>query len=162
MHGSFEAPLLCPPQHVLPEWIDYNGHMNVAYYVLAFDRSVDHFLACLGVGPAYVAAGNGSCFVLECHVCYLQELTEGAAIATTCQLLDWDHKRIHYYLEMFRDSETRPAATCEQITLHVDLGTRRSAPMPAPAQAALEKMMHSHGRLARPARSSSVIGIRRD
>ena len=25
---------------VLPEWIDHNGHMNVAYYVLAFDLQI--------------------------------------------------------------------------------------------------------------------------
>jgi len=151
---------ICPVQSVLTEWIDYNEHMNVAYYVLAFDTAVDYFLSRLGVGPDYVAQGEGSCFVLENHVSYLRELKAGDLFCTTCQLLDYDQKRIHYFLEMYHESEHFLAATSEQIALHVGLKLRRARPLPQHTQQQLAEMLAVHRLLPRSPQVGSVISIR--
>ena len=72
--GFAEAELEVGQQSVLPDWIDYNGHMNVAYYVLAFDRGVDEFMYQMGITPEYLKTEKSSTFTLEMHINYLQEL----------------------------------------------------------------------------------------
>ena len=74
---SDDAPLRIHRETVRPEWIDYNGHMNVAYYVLAFDHAVDRFLELLNLGPAYRERTGCTTYALEAHVHYLQEVKEG-------------------------------------------------------------------------------------
>ena len=80
---------------VRPEWIDFNGHMNLAYYVLAFDHATDRFLHHIGLGEKYFRQENRSVFVLETHVVYKQELKLGDRMRFTTQLLGFDAKRIH-------------------------------------------------------------------
>jgi acyl-CoA thioester hydrolase len=74
---SFDAPLATPAMTPDPAWIDYNGHLNMAYYNVLFDRSSDHAFELLGCGPAYRAARDMSVYVAEIHVRYLRELHEG-------------------------------------------------------------------------------------
>ena len=81
---------------VLPEWIDHNGHMNVAYYVLAFDQATDAVYETWGIGEHYPAGAGCSVFTLGMDVDYLAEQFAGDTIRITTQLLDWDHKRVHY------------------------------------------------------------------
>ncbi|MGE4660630.1 MAG: thioesterase family protein, partial [Arenicellales bacterium] len=95
MSGGFaEAELEVGRQSVLAEWIDYNGHMNVAYYVLAFDRGVNEFMYQMGITPEYLETEKSSTFTLEMHINYLQELHLDNPIRLTCQLLDADSKRV--------------------------------------------------------------------
>ena len=153
-------PVICPPQSVLAEWIDYNSHMNLAYYVLAFDRALDHVLDILEIGQQYVERGEGSCFVLQNHLHYLHELTQGEIFSTEFQMIDFDSKRIHYFLSMRRDSNGTIVATTEQITLHIDLKTRRPTKLPAAALRRLKTMLESHRQLPRPRQLGAAIGIR--
>ncbi len=146
---------------VLPEWIDYNGHMNVAYYVLAFDHATDRLLDHIGLDAATRDRGQGSVFTLELHVSYLRELMEGMPIRATTRLLDADAKRIHYFQSLYHAEEGYLAATCEQILLYMDMNTRRSAAMPAEILAGLEVMLQEHRQLPRPEQAGRVIGIRR-
>lgn len=157
----FEAPLARHRERVRSEWIDYNGHMNVAYYMLVFDRGTDFFLDAIGLGAAYAAGGAGSVFALESHVVYKRELMLDAPVAVTTQLIDYDEKRIHFFHRLIHESEGFEAATLEQMSTHVDLARRRSSPMPAEAQGRLEAMMAAHRQLDRPAELGSRIGIRR-
>src|ERR1700722_6979702 len=100
MTSDTTTPLRTPLQHVLPEWIDSNGHMNMAYYNVAFDRASDNALEQLGLGPAYVASGRGSIFVAENHVIYMAEVVLGDPLRIDFQLLDWDAKRLHFIATM--------------------------------------------------------------
>ena len=84
------APLDVHRATVLPEWIDWNGHMNVAYYVLVFDHATDAFLDYLGMGQAYRDEQNCSAFVVETHVNYQRELVAGDPMRITTQLLGFD------------------------------------------------------------------------
>ncbi len=148
-------------QTVLKDWIDYNGHMNVAYYVLAFDHGVDDFMHQMGITPQYLEQEKSSTFTLEMHINYLQELHLGDPIHLTCQLLDVDSKRVHYFLRMFHSVKGYLAATSEQIMMHVSLESRRSSPFPPAVSDTLSRMMTAHQPLDRPDQAGRVMGIRR-
>ena len=158
----FDSPILCPATQVEPQWIDYNGHMNMAYYHLVFDQGVDFAYDKLGVGADYLAQG-GSCFTREVHVHYLSELALGEPIQVTWQLLDWDAKRLHFFEQMYRGTPDAAnlVATSEQMALHVDMQTRRTAAFPAFIQVKLEKMMASHQALERPPQVGTLMQIKR-
>lgn len=146
---------------VEPEWIDYNGHLNVAYYHLLFDRATDKFLDELGLGEASARKGLGSMFALEDHITYQRELKVGDVARVTLQLLDFDIKRVHYFMRMFEADEGYLSATCEHLSSYVDFQTRRSAPMPSGTRDKLAKLHELHRNLPRPEHASQVIRIRR-
>ncbi|MEQ1888941.1 MAG: thioesterase family protein [Alphaproteobacteria bacterium] len=154
-------PIEITGQRVLPEWIDYNGHMNVAFYVLAFDKALDGVFDLLDIGAGYVARTGDSAFVLQNHVAYLNELKLDDPIRVTFQLLDWDAKKVHYFMRMYHATEGFLAATAEQVMMHVSLETRRSSPFPADAQAKWATMQEAHGNLPHPESAGASIGIRR-
>lgn len=155
------TPIVCPDQRVEAAWIDYNGHMNMAFYNLAFDRALDHVYDQLGIGAEYVRTGGGSCFTAEIHVNYVQELLLDDPIRVTFQLLDWDAKRLHFFEAMYHAEQGYLAATSEQLALHVDMTSRRTAQFPDTVQTRLSALMQDHARLERPAQVGRVIGIRR-
>ncbi|MEQ9639560.1 MAG: thioesterase family protein [Alphaproteobacteria bacterium] len=146
---------------VKPEWIDYNGHMNVAYYVLVFDHGTDGLFGIIDIGAEYVKRTNMSAFVLETHVQYIREVAEGAPLKMTGQVLDADDKRIHLYSELFHADEGFLSATSELMLLHVDLGARGAAPFPPAVQARVDAIRTAHAGLPRPPAAGRVIGIRR-
>ncbi len=115
---------------VRDEWIDINGHMNVAYYLLAFDLAVDALWDRFGLCDAYVAERQMSTFAVESHVEYLRELRPNAPYTVTTQVLAVDGKRLHQFQRMYHRDEGFLAATCEWMNLHVDLSVRRVSPWP--------------------------------
>lgn len=155
-----ETPLSLYSDVVPPEWIDYNGHMNVAYYVLAFDHATDAFMEFLGMGPAYRKSDNCSAFVVETHVNYQRELVVGNPLCITTQLLGFDTKRIHYFHRLYHAEKRFVSATSELMVIHVDLAERHSAPMPVAVLDRLGELMAAHIQLARPPQSGRVIGVR--
>ncbi len=154
-----ESPYLCTERRVEPAWIDYNGHMNMAYYNVVFDQALDQVFDELGIGAAYVRDGGGSCFTVEIHVTYEQELKLGDPIRVTFQLLDWDEKRLHFFGEMYHAEAGYLAATSEQMSLHVDMATRKAGPLPVYAQGRITLMMLQHRQLATPAQVGHVMKI---
>ena len=87
---------------VEPAWIDVNAHVNVAYYVLAFDLGVDALWTRFGITGESIASTGGSTFAVECHVTYQAELVEGDEFAVTSQVLACDEKRIHQFQRLYR------------------------------------------------------------
>lgn len=156
---TIDAPLALYEGEVEPEWIDYNGHMNVAYYVLAFDRATDAFFAHIGVDHDYVRERGMSLFALEAHVTYQRELHAGDPLRVTTQLLDFDAKRLHYVHHMRHGTEGWLAATGEWLSIHVDMKTRRSAPLPEDIVARLVALRAAHEALPRPPEVGRVIGL---
>jgi acyl-CoA thioester hydrolase len=142
------------------EWIDYNGHMNVAYYVLAFDYATDALVDYLSMGDTYRERTQCSTFVVEAHVNYQRELVAGDPIRVTTQILGFDSKRIHYFHRMYHDEKGFLAATTELILIHVELTQRRSAPMPVEILDRLNGVMTQHLQLPRPSQAGRVIGLR--
>jgi acyl-CoA thioester hydrolase len=158
---TIDTPLICPTEKVIEDWIDYNGHLNMAYYHVIFDRSVDHFFDYLGVGSVYARSGAGSCFTMEVHVSYLNELALHDEVEVRLQLLDFDSKRLHFFQQMYHKKEGYLAATSEQLSLHVDMQTRKTAPFPSNVIGTLERAITEHEKLPVPAQVGQVIGIRR-
>jgi acyl-CoA thioester hydrolase len=145
---------------VPPEWIDANGHMNVGYYVIAFDHATDTLCAQLGVDWKYVEHKLGTTFILEAHVTYDREVREGYPLRVTTQILGHDAKRLHFFHAMYHAEEGWLAATNELVMMHIDYNTRRSAPWPAEAQRRIEAMAAAHKALPWPEKAGRKIGIR--
>ncbi|HEY0833803.1 MAG TPA: thioesterase family protein, partial [Azospirillum sp.] len=131
------APLELHRDTVRPEWIDYNGHMNVAYYLLAFDHATDAVFDAFGIGKSYVESESRSLFVVEAHLTYAREVTAGDSLRFASRILSVDDKRLHLFHEMFHADEGFLAATAEFMLVHVDLADRRGAPFPDTVRAAL-------------------------
>lgn len=148
---------------VSPDWTDLNGHMNVVYYRMAFDQATQKMLSGIGLWDEQ----DRSSFALEDHVTYQHELHPGRGFFVTWQLLDYSDKLIHAFLRLFAEPEPGSggepvlAATCEHIGIHVDMRTRRSAPIPPDYRALLEEVTRRQGAMPRPPEQGRVIGIRR-
>ncbi|MBZ4194264.1 MAG: thioesterase family protein [Candidatus Contendobacter sp.] len=155
-----ESPLCLYTGVARPEWMDYNGHMNVAYYVLAFDYATDAFVDALGMGQDYRDCHQCSAFVVETHVNYPRELVAHDPIRITTQLLGFDSKRIHCFHRMYHAAQGFLAATTELMLIHVALAERHSAPMPTPVLDQLGAVMAQHMQLPRPPQSGRVMGVR--
>jgi acyl-CoA thioester hydrolase len=157
----FFAPFVSSTMRVEPAWIDFNGHLNMAYYHVIFDRALDEGFGLLGIGPEYVEERNGSFFTAEVHTVYKRELKLNDPVRVTLQLVDYDEKRLHYYMEIRHATEGWVSATMEGLSLHVDLETRKVVPLPEDIGANLAVMKAAHGRLAKPQTLGRVIGIPR-
>jgi acyl-CoA thioester hydrolase len=155
------APLDRHRGQVVPEWIDGNGHMNVGYYVVAFDQATEIFGQQIGISWDYTAHKLGMMFVLEAHVTYDRELKEGEPFRVTSQLLDHDGKRAHILHAMYHGNDGWLAATNEILLMHIDYASRRSAPWPAESLRRLEAMSAAHRLLPWPAKAGRRVGIRR-
>lgn len=145
---------------VRPEWIDYNDHFNMGYYVVVFDLATDAWLDHIGLGLAHKRSHGVTTFTLEAHVNYLRELRSGDPLRFTTQLLDFDEKRIHYVHRMLHAGEGFVAATNELMSLHVSEATRRSAPMEEAVQRRLAEILALHEKIERPAQVGRRIGLR--
>ena len=155
----FFAPFVSSTMRVEPAWIDYNGHMNMAYYHVLFDRAIDEGFGVVGLGHDYVEERNASYFTAEVHTLYKRELKLGDAVRVTLQLIDFDDKRLHVYLEIRHVAEGWIAASCESLLLHVDLASRKVRPFPDDILDNLSVMRAAHARLARPASLGRVMEI---
>jgi acyl-CoA thioester hydrolase len=144
------APLVSPVMKVEPEWIDYNGHLNMAYYNVLFDRAVDEAYELMGCGLAYLKETRHSTFTAEAHIRYLRELHAGAPVRVTLQLLDFDAKRMHYFEQLFHADEGWLSATSENMVLNVDMTAKKVAPFPDYIAARLAQMKAAHARLPAP------------
>ena len=150
---------------VKSDWIDANDHVNVAYYVVAFDQATDDFFDFVGLTSEYRQRANCTTYALEVHLTYQRELKLGQQYRITTQLLDADAKRLHFFHHMYNDtsSEEDPylAATYECISTHIDRTGPRSAPFPAAMFEHIQAIAVAHQRLPKPPQVGSVIGIRR-
>jgi len=155
----FFAPFVSSVMRVEPAWIDYNGHLNMAYYNVLFDRCVDEAYELLGIGVNYLATSGHSTFTAEAHVRYLRELQEGDPVRVTFQLLDYDEKRIHYFQQLFHATEGWMSATSENMTLHVDMTAKKVAPFPETVRQTLCRMKAVHARLPRPEAAGRSIAM---
>lgn len=159
--SDYPAPFVAPEMTVDPAWLDYNGHLNMAYYNVLFDRALDEAVIALGLGPDYVAARNMSYFTAEVHVTYLRELHAGDPVRVHVQILDADDKRLHVFEELYHAREHWLSATSEQMSLHVDMGAKKVVPWPDDLRARVLAARDAHAHLPRRPEIGHVIGIPR-
>jgi acyl-CoA thioester hydrolase len=155
----FFAPFVSSLMRVEPQWIDYNGHLNMAYYNVLFDRAVDEVYELLGIGLDYLKRHNHSTFTAEVHIRYVRELHEGDLARVTFQLLDYDSKRIHYFEQLFHATEGWVSATSENMTLHVDMASKKVVLFPDAIMRTLARMKAAHAQLPRPEAAGRRIAM---
>ena len=145
-----DEPFRSSVMQIEPQWIDQNGHLNMAYYNVMFDRAIDQLWLELGLGPDYLTEHHGSTFTGECHVRYLREIHLGDPIQVWVWLLAADDKRLHTFEELRHATEGWVSATSENITLHVDMSKRKVAPFPPDIRARIEAVAKAHSAVPRP------------
>lgn len=153
------APFVSSIMRIEPGWIDYNGHLNVAYYNVLFDRAVDEVYEPLGLGPDYLTRTRHSTMVVETHVRYLREVHLDTPLQVTVQLLAYDAKRIQLFEQLIHADEGWVSATSESMTVHVDMTAKKVAAFPADVLAALERMQTAHAILPRPDAAGRGVGM---
>jgi len=157
---TIPAPFMSSVMEVEPQWIDFNGHLNMAYYNVLFDRCADEAYRLMGFGPDYIRTRQHTTFSAEFHICYVRELHVGAKVRCSFQLIDHDEKRFHTYQELWHEDGWL-AATGEALGLHIDMSGPRVAPMPADIRANLAALQAAHDVLPRPDRVGRAIALRR-
>ena len=156
---AYPAPFVSRPQRVEEQWIDYNGHFNMAYYNVLFDRAADELFAAVGLGADYVRERNCSFFTLECHNTYVRELHAGDEVRVESQFLDHDAKRVHYVQQMYHAREGWLACVVEIIIMHIDMSLKKSAPFPQDIQQNIAAMRDAHRSLPVPPQVGHRIAI---
>ena len=158
-----QKPILCAEREVPAEWLDFNNHMNIGYYLLAFDQALDPFFEqWMDLNAGYAERTGMGSFVLQSHMHFVAELRVGERFRVEIQLLDCDQKRWRYVAMMTEVESGRLCASCEQIAMNVDHATRRSAPLPAAQRRRLEALLEAHRGLPTPPQVGAPLGIRRD
>jgi acyl-CoA thioester hydrolase len=156
---SIDAPLGLYHTAIKPEWLDYNGHMNEAYYVLVFSHATDEFMDFAGQDAEYRNRTNSSIYTLETHVMYLQEVSEGEIVRVETQLLGYDAKRYRLFHHMYHENSSDLLATAEHMLVHVDMSGPRSAPFPPELVETLEAIHKAHADLPAPKQAGRAIAL---
>ena len=112
-------------EKIISDWTDYNGHMNLAFYIHLFDQGWDVLLDKFEMGGESAKIEKRSTFAVESHTKYIQEVNEGDEVDINLLFLDRDIKRMVYQLEIFNKNGNYRASTTEVCSLYVNLDTRR-------------------------------------
>lgn len=153
------TPFVSLGQKVLPAWIDGNDHMNVGWYLRAFDDGFDTTYDTLGLGYAEIKRTGFSTMSVDVHISYIRELMLHAPLRITTQLVDHDRKRAHWMQAMYHAEEGYLAATCEWLILSIDMNQRRVATMPDAIYDRLAEVKLAHAALPLPAPLGRTISI---
>lgn len=147
---------------VRPEWIDYNGHMNMGYYLVAFDQvATDGFYDYLGIGVEHKRAVGKSTFSLAANIDFLQEVRDGDALRFTTQLVDFDHKRLHFFHRLYHADQGYLAATNENLGMYIDMQNRRSTTFSDAQMARFQQELELGRQHGVPEGFGRQLGIRR-
>ncbi|MGF6447284.1 thioesterase family protein [Paraburkholderia youngii] len=146
---------------VRAEWVDYNGHMRDAFYLLIFSLATDELIDLIGLPDAVRKERHRSMYTLEAHVNYLHEIKRGTPVRVDMRVLGYDAKRLHVYFEMFaldatQSQRTDPVAAGEQILLHVDTSGPRGVAFDPDVKARVHELAQSHAALP-PARFAGRV-----
>ena len=144
---------------ILEEWVDYNGHLRDAFYLLIFSYATDALMDRLGLDSQNRESSGHSLFTLEVHLNYLHEVKLGAHVEVRTQLIGHDKKRLHVYHRLHLVGDERALAGNEQMLLHVDLAGPRSAPFGEHSLALLQAIEDQQRDLPRPEHVGRVIAL---
>ncbi|WP_095093644.1 thioesterase family protein [Pseudomonas sp. Irchel 3A5] len=144
---------------VQPAWVDYNGHLRDAYYLLIFSYATDGLMDALGLDSDNREASGHSLFTLELHLNYLHEVKLGAEVEVHTQLIAYDAKRLHLYHSLHLVGDEMELAGNEQMLSHVDLAGPHATAFTDATQERLNAISAGQSELPRPALLGRVIGL---
>ena len=119
--------LLLSTTKIINNWTDYNGHMNLAFYILVFDKGAEKILSKFKMGEQSAKTTKKSTMAVESHTTYNNEVKENEEVDVHLSYFDHDKKRLHYKLEMYEKSKNIISATTEVLSLYIDLNIRKVA-----------------------------------
>ena len=119
--------LLLSTTKIINGWTDYNGHMNLAFYILVFDKGAENILSKFKMGEQSAKTTKKSTMAVESHTTYNNEVKENEEVAVHLSYFNHDKKRLHYKLEMYDKSKNILSATTEVLSLYIDLNIRKVA-----------------------------------
>lgn len=144
---------------VLEEWVDYNGHLRDAFYLLIFSYATDALMECIGLDADSRGQSGHSLFTLEAHLNYLHEVKLGTEVWVQTQIIAFDRKRLHVYHSLHRSGFDEVLSASEQLLLHVDLAGPRSAPFSEQSIGLLQGLAQGQQDLPAAVYVQRVIGI---
>lgn len=153
------SALPCYHDTVRAEWVDYNGHLRDAFYMLIFSFATDVLIDLIGLPDAVRKERRRSIYTLEAHISYLHEIKQGAQVRVDMRVLGHDAKRLHLYLELFAGDGDEPVAAGEQMLLHVDTGGPRAVAFDPDVAAHVRTLADTHAALPPAAFAGRVIGL---
>ncbi|WFU71219.1 thioesterase family protein [Bradyrhizobium sp. CB2312] len=155
--GPFRSSIM----QIEPQWIDLNGHLNMAYYNVMFDSAAGQLWTMLGIGWSYIEERNCSTFTAECHVRYLREIHLGDPVQISVWLLEADDKRLHTFKELRHAAEGWISATSENLSLNIDMTSRKVAPFPLDIRERLAALASTHRAVPRPEGIGRAVAMQR-
>lgn len=144
---------------VLPEWVDYNGHLRDAYYLLIFSYATDALMERIGLDADARGQSGHSLFTLEAHINYLHEVKLDTEVWVQTHIIGFDNKRLHLYHSLHREGFDEALSGSEQMLLHVDLAGPKSAPFGVGSVNELNALRHAQGVLAETPMVGRVISL---
>ncbi|OMH29202.1 3-hydroxyacyl-CoA dehydrogenase [Motiliproteus sp. MSK22-1] len=153
-----EAPLRLYQGNVLPDWVDYNGHMSESFYLYAFGEASDALFRYIGIDEDYRASEN-SFYTVETHINYYREASNGDPLTYSTQILAVDKKRLHLFHSMFHAASGDLLCTTEQMLLHVDMAAATACAIQPPVLEALLAILETHQELPVPKQVGRVMTI---
>ena len=144
---------------IISEWVDYNGHLRDAFYLLIFSYATDALMDRLGLDSENREASGHSLFTLELHLNYLHEVKLGAHVEVHTQLIGHDQKRLHLYHSLHQVGDPQMLAGNEQMLLHVDLAGPRSAPFSEAVLGRLQAIAAEQSELSAPTDLGRVMAL---
>jgi acyl-CoA thioester hydrolase len=146
---------------VLPDWIDFNGHLRDAYYVLVVSYAADALMDHLGMDAAYRQRTHCTLYTLEMHVHYFHEVVQSDLLEVTVRIIAADEKRIHAGFDLSCARHGEPAASAELMLLHVEQGEKVAAlPFPADIARALDTLRAATAAVTPARRGSRQMQLR--
>ena len=136
--------VLLTTKKIIKEWTDYNGHMNLSYYILVFDIGAEVILSKFKMGEHSAKTTKKSTMVVETHTTYNQEVKEEDEVDVVLSHFDHDNKRLHYKLEMYDKAKDTLSATTEVLSLYIDLNIRKVAEIEKEKLIIMDEFINKH------------------
>jgi len=146
---------------IRPEWLDYNGHLNEAYYLLVFSHATDALLDLIGMDDAWRRANGMTVYTLETHIRYLHEVGAGVEVQVDSRVLELDAKRLRLFHRMKRSDDAATLATAEMLLVNIDMSGPHSTPWAAPVRVCLDRLRELHAHQALPDGAGRSISLDR-
>lgn len=162
-HPSYEQLAALPAfleQPVPMPFEDINGHLNVRHYIGLSSEGLKESLVDLGIPLQWPLTEGHACFAAEHHCVYLRELRTGDVMSTRVRLLGRSERAVHATAWILDDTHQEVAFVMEEIFLHVDLSTRKTAPWPTDLAANIDRRIAEHAELPFPAYTSGALSLR--
>lgn len=144
---------------IQPEWVDYNGHLRDAFYLLIFSYATDALMDQLGLDEAGRRRTGHTLYTLECHLNYLAEVRLGAEVEVRTQLLAHDRKRLHIHHGLHYPGGAQLLAASEQMLMNIDSAAGRSAPFDEQVLARVLALAEAQRGLPRPVHVGRLIAL---